>query len=98
MTGTVKCKSCRSNLLKEMSRIQNVNVPPELKFVVILELDYFRSHCVYAVYFQALIFIENTCCVLLTTELKLLHNETWAAGKKANNSPLPQANKKIPQG
>lgn len=76
MTETVKCKSCRINLSQEMSKIQKENVPSELKFVVILVLDSFRSHCVYAVYFQALIFIENTCCVLLTTELKLLHNET----------------------
>lgn len=76
MTVTVKYKSCRINLLKEMSKIQKVNVPSKLKFVVILELDSFHSHCVLAVYFQALIFIENTCCVLLTTELKLLHNET----------------------
>lgn len=46
MTETAKCKSCRINLLKEMSKIQKVYVPSQLKFVVILELDYFHSHCV----------------------------------------------------
>lgn len=48
-----KCEPCRINLLKEVLKIQKANVPSQLKFVVILELDSFHNH------FQALIFIEK---------------------------------------
>lgn len=44
-----KCEPCRINLLKEVLKIQKANVPSQLKFVVILELDSIYNH------FQALL-------------------------------------------